>query len=56
MYGSDTLQDVVSKAKAEADKSGSILEDFQANSEGAIVDRIHQARVDDVHGIIINAG
>ncbi len=32
------------------------LKDFQSNHEGAIVDRIHQAREEKVSGIIINPG
>ncbi|KAJ7579170.1 catabolic 3-dehydroquinase 1 [Mycena floridula] len=56
IYGSETLADVVSKSHTLAEKLGVQLADFQSNHEGAIVDRIQQAGVDGVSGIIINAG
>jgi len=56
MYGSETLQDVITNARQTAEKLGCTLEDFQSNTEGTLVDRIHQARLDGVDGIIINAG
>ncbi|KAG7444538.1 catabolic 3-dehydroquinase [Guyanagaster necrorhizus] len=56
IYGSDTLADVVLNTKAIADKYDATLYDFQSNHEGAIVDRIHQARDEGVDGIIINPG
>ncbi|KAF5611510.1 catabolic 3-dehydroquinase [Fusarium subglutinans] len=55
IYGSTTLADVESSASAQASSLSSSLESFQANSEGAIVDRIHEAR-GNVDAIIINAG
>ncbi|RBR02682.1 hypothetical protein FVER53263_21038 [Fusarium verticillioides] len=55
IYGSTTLADVESSASAQAESLSSSLESFQANSEGAIVDRIHEAR-GNVDAIIINAG
>ncbi|KAF4981669.1 hypothetical protein FZEAL_2556 [Fusarium zealandicum] len=55
IYGSTTLQDVETQAKAQAKDLSATLEAFQANSEGAIVDRIHEAR-GNVDAIIINAG
>ncbi|KAF8888695.1 Dehydroquinase [Mucidula mucida] len=54
IYGSDTLLDVVSTAKAVADKHGAQFADFQSNHKGAIVDRIQQAREQGVTGIVIN--
>ncbi|KAM0425521.1 hypothetical protein ACHAPT_009310 [Fusarium lateritium] len=56
MYGSTTLQDVETQAKTQAKDLSASLEAFQANSEGAIVDRIHAARSESVDAIIINAG
>lgn len=56
IYGFDTLADVVLNTKAIADKHDATLYDFQSNHEGAIVDRIHQARDEGVDGIIINPG
>ncbi|KAM5347676.1 hypothetical protein ACJ41O_007500 [Fusarium nematophilum] len=56
IYGSTTLADVEAKAKAQAQGLSATLEAFQANSEGAIVDRIHAARAEGVDAIIVNAG
>ncbi|KAJ5713948.1 catabolic 3-dehydroquinase [Penicillium malachiteum] len=55
IYGSTTLPDVESNAKAQATSLGATLESFQSNHEGAIVDRIQEAR-GKVDGIIINPG
>jgi len=54
IYGSDSLKDVEDKAKSQASKLSVNLETFQSNHEGAIVDRIHQAREDKVDAIVIN--
>jgi 3-dehydroquinate dehydratase-2 len=32
------------------------LEFFQSNSEGALIDRLEQARADGLHGVVCNAG
>ena len=55
IYGSTTLEDVVSDATAQAKLLGVHLSAFQSNSEGAIVDRIHKAR-NNFDAVIINAG
>jgi len=55
IYGHDTLADVVARAEALAADLGLALEAFQTNHEGAMLDRIHQAR-DNAAGIIINPG
>ena len=55
IYGSTTLQDVQNDAQKQASDLSATLESFQANSEGAIVDRIHAAR-GQVDAVIINAG
>ncbi|KAL2205981.1 catabolic 3-dehydroquinase [Sarocladium strictum] len=53
LYGSATLDDVISQAKSQAETLDIKLETFQSNHEGAIIDRIQAARgVAD--GIIIN--
>jgi 3-dehydroquinate dehydratase-2 len=57
VYGSTTLDDVVSSAKEQASKLSVHLETFQSNHEGAIVDRIQAAGISDgVDAIIINPG
>lgn len=55
-YGYDTLSDVESKARTAAQENGGSLEAFQSNHEGALIDRIHQAKHDGVDAILINAG
>ncbi|KAH7133713.1 Dehydroquinase [Dactylonectria macrodidyma] len=55
IYGSTTLDDVITTANSQASELNAVLQDFQSNHEGAIVDRIHQAR-GNVDAIIINPG
>ena len=55
VYGSETLADVVSACRSAAHAAGRTLEDFQSNSEGDMIDRIHAAR-GNVSAIIINPG
>uniref|UniRef100_L2FLV4 Catabolic 3-dehydroquinase n=1 Tax=Colletotrichum fructicola (strain Nara gc5) TaxID=1213859 RepID=L2FLV4_COLFN len=55
VYGSTTLADVVSMAEKQASDLGIKVENFQSNHEGAIVDRIHEAR-GNIDAIVINPG
>jgi len=55
LYGADTLEVIEQRLSAEAGDLGVALTCFQSNHEGALVDRIHQAR-GQVDGILINAG
>ena len=54
-YGDETLEEHVEAAKNKAAESGFIIEHFQSNHEGEIVDSIHAARYR-CSGIIINPG
>lgn len=54
IYGSETLEQIVQGVLSTAEQLGVTLESFQSNSEGALIDRIHQARQDGCSGIIIN--
>ncbi|RAL10435.1 type II 3-dehydroquinate dehydratase [Aspergillus homomorphus CBS 101889] len=56
IYGSTTLSDVEASCKARATELGATLEAFQSNHEGALVDRIQQARTENVDAVIINPG
>lgn len=56
IYGSDTLEDIESRLKAQAEAQGVFLACFQSNAEHALIDRIHQAFRDAVNMIIINPG
>ncbi|TCK09555.1 type II 3-dehydroquinate dehydratase [Marinobacterium mangrovicola] len=53
IYGSETLADVAARMQDKADKLDIELEFFQSNHEGALVDKIHEAR-ENAAGIIIN--
>jgi 3-dehydroquinate dehydratase-2 len=55
IYGSTTLSDVQASCREHAEAFGSSLETFQSNHEGAIVDRIQEAR-NKIDAIIINPG
>ncbi|KAK9437022.1 Dehydroquinase, class II [Metarhizium brunneum] len=54
-YGSTTLSDIIATLTTQASSLSSTIESFQSNHEGALVDRIHQAR-GDIDAIIINPG
>ncbi|KAK8194786.1 Dehydroquinase [Phyllosticta capitalensis] len=55
LYGSTTLSDVVDLAKQQAAALSIEVEDYQSNWEGAIIDRIHEAR-GNIDAVIINPG
>ncbi|MEU7630227.1 type II 3-dehydroquinate dehydratase [Nocardia sp. NPDC049220] len=55
IYGSATLDDVVELCEQSAANVGREIVTFQSNSEGALIDRIHQARGAE-SGIVINPG
>lgn len=44
IYGSTTLDDVLTKSRAWAEELNATLLDFQSNHGGSIIDRIHKAR------------
>jgi 3-dehydroquinate dehydratase-2 len=56
VYGMTTLSDIERRAIRQAADAGATLVAFQSNHEGALIDRIHQARTEGVDAIIINAG
>ncbi|OIO54179.1 MAG: type II 3-dehydroquinate dehydratase [Alphaproteobacteria bacterium CG_4_10_14_0_2_um_filter_63_37] len=56
IYGAATLEQIVADLTQRAGDQGAQLLHLQANGEGALVDRIHQARTEGVDGILINAG
>jgi 3-dehydroquinate dehydratase-2 len=53
IYGHDTLADVEKLARATADEAGYDLHFFQSNWEGAILDRLQEAR-GVASGVIVN--
>ncbi|CAH2897391.1 type II 3-dehydroquinate dehydratase [Paraburkholderia strydomiana] len=55
-YGTATLADIDAQLQALATELGVTVETYQTNSEGDMCARIHQAFVDKVDGVLINAG
>ncbi|SMY20909.1 unnamed protein product [Zymoseptoria tritici ST99CH_1A5] len=55
IYGSTTLDDVQTAAVKQAEGLGITLSHFQSNHEGAIIDRLHEAR-GKIDYVIINPG
>jgi 3-dehydroquinate dehydratase-2 len=56
VYGAATLADIESAATAQAEAARATLSCFQSNHEGALIDRIHAARLEGVDAIVINPG
>lgn len=56
VYGRDTLADIDARLLAQARAAGVELASFQSNHEGALIDRIHEARLDGTRFILINPG
>ncbi|MHB8975538.1 MAG: type II 3-dehydroquinate dehydratase [Trichloromonadaceae bacterium] len=56
VYGRQTLADIDAQLVALGLELGAQVSTFQSNHEGALIDRIHQARVEGVAGILINPG
>jgi len=56
VYGYETLDDINEKIRVLASSLDAETEFFQSNHEGALIDRIHQAKIDGVQGILINPG
>jgi 3-dehydroquinate dehydratase II len=55
-YGTITLEEIDRKLRDLAKELGVEVDSFQTNDEGAMCERIHRAFVDQVAGVIINAG
>jgi 3-dehydroquinate dehydratase II len=56
VYGRDTLADIDALLASRAQAAGHALESLQSNAEHALIDRIHQARLDGTTIILINPG
>jgi 3-dehydroquinate dehydratase-2 len=54
VYGRVTLEEINGKLSAQATAKGAKLANFQSNTEGALVERVQQARTDGTDFIIIN--
>lgn len=55
IYGDETLETIQNDIAEEAKKLGANVEFFQSNSEGGIIDALHEA-MDSKDGVILNAG
>ena len=55
-YGTATLAEIDAELKTVGQTLGAEVECFQTNFEGAMVERIHQAYVEGVDAVLINAG
>ena len=55
-YGTLTLDEINQSISTLAGALGVRIQCFQTNSEGAMCERIHQAYMDQIDGVIINAG
>ncbi len=55
-YGATTLGDIEDNCRQLAIEAGHTLDCFQNNSEGTLIDRIHQASTDGVDFILFNPG
>lgn len=56
IYGSATLLQIMQELAAKFAPEGVVVEHFQSNVEGVLIDRIHQASADGMDGIVINPG
>ena len=56
VYGSITLKDIELAAQTQAEAAKAECQSFQSNHEGALIDRIHAAKGEQVDAIIINPG
>ncbi len=55
-YGTATLAEIDAELKAIGQTLGAEVECFQTNFEGAMAERIHQAYLEGVDAVLINAG
>ena len=54
IYGTMTLTEIEHALKNQAIADGYELHMFQSNFEGALIERVHQAKTQDITGIVIN--
>jgi len=56
IYGADTLEDINTRLAAQSRDAGHEFAHFQSNHEGALIDRLHQAREDGTAFLLVNFG
>lgn len=56
VYGATTLAEIDAGLKDHGAAAGATVESFQSNHEGALIDRVHAARLDGTGFVVINPG
>lgn len=56
VYGTTTLPEIEAALIAQGAAAGLSVDTFQSNHEGALIDRLHEARTDGTRFVIINPG
>ena len=56
IYGNDTLEDIEEKLSEVCKKNGISFASFQSNAEHEIVEKIHEAKENNVSKILLNPG
>lgn len=56
IYGNQDYNDLLGLLEVKAKEENIVIETFQSNCEGEIIDRIQKAYYDQVDGIVINPG
>ena len=56
LYGTKSLPQIETELISDADRLGHRLQTYQSNHEGELVDRVHKAKSDGVHFILLNPG
>ena len=54
IYGTDSIASINKRMSATARGRGAVLEVFQSNHEGALIERVHQSKKQGVSWIIVN--
>jgi len=56
IYGNNTLDHLIEHLKKLAESYGVVMDAFQSNHEGDLIDQIHHAGAENYTGIILNPG
>lgn len=56
IYGKESLQSINDRLVTAAKRAGAVLEAFQSNQEGTLIERVHAAKEQGISWIIVNPG
>src|SRR5258706_5469593 len=56
VYGNESHETINERLNSTAEKAGVVLEVFQSNQEGALIERVHAAKEQGIAWIIVNPG